>query len=174
MKLAGSRFIAVTVAVMTIAAPGPSQASAPGPQRMYVNPSTGFATPAAAIGHATAGPRPEVHPNPDEQSGPAGLIAPPALRTARPSELAALHRAEAKQHEAAVYSPPSDAGYSAAVTNAYRSAAPQVAAVTPPIVTHDGFRYRDAAIGAGVAAAIMSLLAAGAMAVRRRGRFQHS
>jgi hypothetical protein len=102
------------------------------------------------------------------------VAAPPALPAARPPDQATLRRAENRQAAAGSYTAPAHGRYSTATTNGYLSATGAVTATAPTATPHDSFSYRDAAIGAGVAVAIGSLIAAGSLAVRRRGRLQHS
>ena len=130
---------------------------------------------AAQVHSATAGPRPEVHPNPDEQGASARLVGPPILRPARASELETINRAKAQQERALSYGPPATARYSNADTNAYATTARPVAVTAPTVNTPgDGFDYGDAGIGAGISAAIVLLITAGTLTVRRRSEPQHS
>ena len=73
----------------------------------------------------------DVRPNPDQQSTQAGPVAPPILRVARASELAAIKRAEVQQEAARSYSPPAGARYSSADTDAYAAVAHPVAVSAP-------------------------------------------
>lgn len=93
--------------------------------------------------------------------------APPILRSATPSELQSISRAEMPglgSH--ATYG----GVYSNAELNGYR-----VAAVTPPrsSSTSNGFDYGDAAVGAGITGGIVLLLGAGGLTVRRHRQLQH-
>ena len=110
-----------------------------------------------------------VRPNPDEQSTQAGPVGPPSLRVARASELAAIHRAEAQWAAAGSYSAPAGARYSSADTDAFAASAHPVAVSAPTVKAPGaGFDYGAAAVGAGLAVAIIVLVTAGGLAVRRR------
>jgi hypothetical protein len=99
----------------------------------------------------------------------AGPVAPPILRVARASELAAINRAETQERAAGSYSPPAGARYSSAETDAYAWFAHPVAASASTVkAPGEGFDYGAAAVGAGLAVAIIVLIAAGGLAVRRR------
>lgn len=117
---------------------------------------------------------PKAHANPAQHSVARTGLVPPALRVARRSEQAALHRAEITQHAAVAYRPPADAHYSAADMTAYAIGRVAAAGHTPTIASSGSFSYRDAAIGAGMIAAAALLIAAGALALWGRGRLQHS
>jgi hypothetical protein len=111
----------------------------------------------------------DVRPNPDQQSTQAGPVGPPILRVARASEFAAINRAEVQQEAARSYSPPAGARYSSADTDAYAAFAHPVAASAPTVKAPGaGFDYGAAAVGAGLAVAIIVLITAGGLAVRRR------
>ena len=110
--------------------------------------------------------RVSVNPSTATQAGPVG---PPILRVARASELAAINHAEAQARAAVSYSPPAGARYSSADTNAYATFAHPVAASAPTVKAPGaGFDYGAAAVGAGLAVAIIALITAGGLAVRRR------
>ena len=67
------------------------------------------------------------------------------------------------------YSPPAGARYSSADTDAYAAFAHPVAASAPTVKAPGaGFDYGAAAVGAGLAVAIIVLITAGGLAVRRR------
>jgi hypothetical protein len=115
---ARTRIIAGALSIAAIAAPAASARVGPGPhQRVSVNLSTA----------TKAGPN-----------------APPILRVARASELAAINRAEVQREAARSYSPPAGARYSSADTAAYlgprervsvnSSTATQGGPVGPPIL----------------------------------------
>ena len=114
---------------------------------------------------------------------PAGSIAvdqgnpnavPPILRPARASELAAIHRAEAQWAAALSYSLPAGARYSSADIDAYAAVAHPVAASAPTVkAPGDGFDFGAAAVGAGLAVAIIVLITAGGLALRRRREPQY-
>ena len=115
-----------------------------------------------------------VRPNPDRQSTQGGPVGPPILRVARASERAAIGRVEAQREAARSYSPPVGARYSSADTDAYAAFARPVAANAPTVkAPGDGFDYGAAAVGAGVAVAIVALITAGGLVVRRRRQPQY-
>jgi hypothetical protein len=99
---------------------------------------------------------------------------PPILRPARASELAAIHRAEAQQAAALSYSAPAGARYSSADTDAYAAVARPVAVSAPAVkAPGDGFDFGAAAVGAGLAVAIIGLITVGGLALRRRRQPQY-
>ena len=102
-------------------------------------------------------------------------VAAPILRVARASELAAIRRAEAQREAASSYSPPAGARYSSAVLDAYATLAhPPVAASAPTVkAPGDGFDFGAAAVGAGFAVAIIVLITAGGLVMRRRRQAQY-
>ncbi len=115
-----------------------------------------------------------VQPNPDQQVQPHSDSVPPILPPARGSDLAATRRAEAQQARALSYSAPRTARYSGAELSAYGNAVHPTGVSTPKIGTpSNGFDWGDAAIGAGIAAAIGLLLTGGTLAVRRRSQLAH-
>jgi hypothetical protein len=123
---------------------------------------------------ASVAQAPVLRSNPGQQTTRAGIVAPPILRVARASELAAINRVEAQEQAAGSYSPSSGARYSNAESTAYATLSHPVAASSPTVnAPGEGFDYGAAAVGAGVAAAIIVLITAGSLAVRRRGRPQH-
>lgn len=127
----------------------------------------------------TAAGTPVVLPNPDQQSARAGVVGPPVLRPAPRSELAAMTRAKANEEAAITYRPTLGARYSGADTAAYAAAlsSTTVAATVNTATVKapgNGFDYGDAAVGAGVTAAFMLLIAAAALNLRRRRQPQHS
>lgn len=115
-----------------------------------------------------------VHPNPDQQVQPRSNSVPPILPPGRGSDLAATRRAEAQQAEALSHTPPRTAHYSGAELSAYGNAVHPIGVSTPKLGTpSDGFDWGDAAIGAGIAAAIGLLLTGGTLAIRRRSQLAH-
>jgi hypothetical protein len=115
-----------------------------------------------------------VQPNPDQQGQPRSGSVPPVLPPARGSDLAATRRAEALQAQALSHSSPRTARYSGAELGAYGNAVHPTGVSTPRIGTpSDGFDWGDAAIGAGIAAAIGLLLTGGTLAIRRRSQLAH-
>jgi uncharacterized membrane protein len=114
---------------------------------------------------------------------PAGSIAgdqgnpnavPPILRATRASELAAIHRAEAQRAAALSYRAPAGARYSSADTAAYAAVARPVAVSAPTVkAPGDGFDFGAAAVGAGLAVAIIGLITVGGLALRRRRQPQY-
>jgi hypothetical protein len=162
MRLAArsSRIIAGALSIAAIAAPAASA-------RINLEPTT-------AQSRATT-PSQVVRPNPDQQTTQTSPVTPPILRTARASELAAINRANAQEQAALSYRPPATARYSSADTKAYARTIHPVAASAPTLkAPGGGFDYGDAAIGAGITAAIALLLTAGTLTVRRRSQPQHS
>ena len=58
--------------------------------------------------------------------------------------------------------------------NAYASAAPRVAGSTPiSNAPSNGFDYGSAAVGAGLTGAIVLLMTAGTLTIRRRSQLRH-
>jgi hypothetical protein len=104
-----------------------------------------------------------------DQGNPGAV--PPILEPARASDLATIKQAEAESDAAHSYTVPAGARYSSAETDAYATDARPVAAPGP---ASGGFDYGDAAIGAGFAVAIIALIAAGGLAVRRRRHPEYS
>ena len=116
-----------------------------------------------------------VGPNPDEQTSQTPVAGPPILGVAQASERAAIKDAESQERAAVSYRPPAGARYSSADIAAYAAAAPSVAASSSPVRAPDaGFDYGAAAVGAGLAVAMMVLITAGALAVRRHRQPQFS
>ncbi len=118
----------------------------------------------ATTAHATV-----VNPNPDQQVTQTANTAtgvPPALARSQASEIAAIDRAKARSLANNV--PPNGPYSTAALTTAATPlAAPTLKA------PGNGFDWGDAAVGAGVAAAIGLLIAAASVAVRRRTEPRH-
>jgi hypothetical protein len=165
------RTIAVALAVTAIAAPTAlARPDVHPPQRLQVNPSTGFATPAPTTRGQTAGPRPEVHANPDQQLPQTAPLA-PTLGAPRASDLAAINRAQAREARASSYTPPSTARYSSSDLIGVHPTAVSAPTLGTPSA---GFQWGDASIGAGVSAALVLLVTAGTLAVRRRSQPTHS
>ncbi len=108
-------------------------------------------------------------PNPDQQARQAAQTAtgvPPGLSRSQASEIAAIDRAKATSMANDV---PATGPYS---TAALTTAATPVA--TPTLQSPDnGFDWGDAAVGAGVTAAIGVLIAAASVAVRHRTEPRH-
>lgn len=99
----------------------------------------------------------------------AGLAVPPILRPAQPSEPRAAEAQAALAHS---YRVPTTARYSNAGLNAHPKAAATAAIPTPkPAAPSDSFHWDDAAIGAAIAMAIVLLVTAGTVVVRRRTQF---
>ncbi len=116
-----------------------------------------------------------VRPNLDQQITQPGSVGPPILPVVRTPELAAINRVHEQREAARFYRLPQDAPYSSAAFNAYATLAHPVAVSTPTVkAPDDGFDYGAAAIGAGLAAAIVVAITAGGLAVRRRRRPQYS
>lgn len=74
----------------------------------------------------------------------------------------------------AVYKPPAHVHYSAADMTAYALGRVAAARQIPAPNARDSFSYRDAALGAGVAAAAASLIAVSLIAMRRHRRLHYS
>ncbi len=105
-----------------------------------------------------------VRSHPDDQTAlPRGVRVPQSSRGLRPSDLAALDRAQAREEKAlaANLAPPTR------FANAPRPAT--IAAPSLPVAS-GSFDWGDGAIGAGVAGLIVLLLTAGHRAVRQRRR----
>jgi hypothetical protein len=132
---------------------------------------------AAAVGNASvslAGSGTSVLPNPDQQTQQGGQVGPPILQVLHGSQVQALHREEVRKQAAASYTPPAGATISTAPFNVYTGTThPGVGSPPTAKEPSDGFDYGDAAIGAGLAAAITLLVSAGIVVLRRRGQLQH-
>ena len=117
----------------------------------------------ATTAHATV-----AKPNPDEQTAQTATGVPPALARSQASELAALDRAKARS---LAHNVPPTGPYS---TAALTTAATPIASPSPTLeAPGNGFDWGDAAVGAGVAAAIGLLIAAASIAVRHRSEPRH-
>jgi type IV secretory pathway VirB10-like protein len=162
------RMIAVAIAVSAIAAPAASARFVQEPnQQLPVTPPT------AVVVHsspAQSQASPEVRPNPDQQT-PQTVPVAPILQRVPASALAAVNRA--KEH-ASAYQVPASGGYSTAGLDA--SATVKAPAVKAPTLSapSNGFDWGDAAIGAGITAAIALMITAGSVAVRQRSEPRHS
>ncbi|MBV9798296.1 MAG: hypothetical protein JO039_09645 [Solirubrobacterales bacterium] len=141
------RKIALPIA-LAIAAIPPSTAAA----RPYLDPGSN-------LQHQATTPAAIAQPHPDRHTAPAELGLPPVLRPARASEQQAITRAETQEVNALADTPPQGARYSNAEQNAYAPATAPVA-TTPPAAggSSNAFDYGDAAIGAGITAAIALLI----------------
>src|SRR5947209_13136398 len=132
MTRTSSRIIAITLALMATAAPSawahPSDL-APASLQSARSTMMPTVTPQA----------PKAHANPAQHSVARTGLVPPALRVARRSEQAALHRAEITQHAAVAYRPPADAHYSAADMTAYAIGRVAAAGHTPTIASSGSF-----------------------------------
>ena len=137
-------------------------------QRLYVNPSTGYATP--ALSQSQAGRRPEVHPSPHRQIQQAGLAAPPTTGLARRSPLTATE--DPIQQALANHVPPSGRQSNAKLNANATTGRPIAAAQTLKAPSTD-FDWGAAAIGAGIAAAIALLITAGTQVARQRSQLRH-
>ncbi len=166
-NLRAVRIIAMALAVSAIAAPAASARFAQEPnQQLLVTPPTASAAHSSPAQTQAAGARAEVQPNPDQQT-PQTAPVPPILHRVQPSRLAAVNRA--KEH-AFAYRVPASARYGTAGLNA--SATVKAAAVPAPTLSapSNGFDWGDAAIGAGITAAIALMITAGSLAVRQRSQ----
>ena len=118
---------------------------------------------------------PVVRPNPDQQAAQASVVEPPILPPGRGSQFAAVSRAKSHAEAARTQSPPPHSHYSSAGTNGHVGTVRPVATSAPTGNTPgDGFAYGDAAVGAGIAAAIVLLATTVILTVRRRSQPQHS
>ena len=165
MSLASlGRLIAATLMIGAIAAPAASAQFALAPA----------GTPSGrAQSQATTG-APVARPNPDQQTAETGPVGPPILRRARASELAAINRAQAQEEDRLAYNLPPIARYSNAEMNVYASVARPVAAPTPSGgAPSNGFDYGAAAVGAGITGAIVLLITASTLTIRRRSQLRH-
>ncbi|MBV8990993.1 MAG: hypothetical protein JO372_20760 [Solirubrobacterales bacterium] len=165
MSLASrSRLIAATLMIGAIAAPAASA-------QFDLAPA---GTPSGrAQSQATTG-APVARPNPDQQTARTGPVGPPILRRPRASELPAINRAQAQEADRLAYNPPRTARYSNTEMNAYASAAHPVAAPTPiSNAPSNGFDYGAAALGAGITGAIVLLITASTLTIRRRSQVRH-
>jgi hypothetical protein len=103
---------------------------------------------------------------PIHQIGQANLTVPPVLPPAQPSELGAAEAQSALAHS---YTAPRAARYSSAEFNAYSKPAPiAIVPASKLAAPGDGFHWGDAAIGAGIATAVVLLVTTGTLGVRRR------
>jgi hypothetical protein len=163
---ARTTLIAGALVIAAISASAATAQFSLGPrQRLYINPSTGYSTPAISQTQTTR-PRPEVHPRPHRQIQQAGRVPPPSSEHARPSQSAP---AEGLTEQAiANHVPPAGRQSNADATTGRRIAA----AHTLKAPSSD-FDWGDAAIGAGVAVAIALLLTAGAQVARQRNQLRH-
>ena len=127
----------------------------------------------AASAPAVASARPALEPQPAAQASttnaqggqhPTGV--PPSLSRSQASELAAIDRAKARAADDQV-SPTGPYSTAALTTAAIPVASPTLKA------PGNGFDWGDAAVGAGVAAAIGILIAAASVAVRHRSEPRH-
>ena len=101
-------------------------------------------------------------------------VGPPILRPARASELPAIDRGQAQEAERLAHNLPRTAPYSNTEMNAYASAAHPVAAPTPiSSAPSNGFDYGAAAAGAGITGAIVLLITASTLTIRRRSQLRH-
>ena len=166
----------VIAGALVIAAITASEATArlfdPDPhQWFYVNPSTGYATPVPTPQTRTTAPRPEVHANPDQQATQTGRVSPAPPNQARGSRVAAINRA--KEQALANHVPPTGR-YHKADLNTHATTVHPIATAAPTLKsTSNGFDWGDAAIGAGITAAIALVLTAGSLAVRGRSQPRH-
>ena len=136
-------------------------------QWFYVNPSTGQATAVPTPQSQTTNPRPEVHRNLDQPAVRTGPVAPATLHQARGSQVASISRA--KEQALANHVPPTGRS-----RQAYANTAHPIATAPPTLKpTSNGFDWGDAAIGAGITAAIALVLTAGSLAVRQRSQPRH-
>jgi hypothetical protein len=150
------RTIGIAASVLAIAAMAAPLASA----RPDLEPQP------AIPGSTTTAHAAVVRPNPDQQAAQTATGVPPSLSRSQASELAAIDRAKAASLANDV--PPQGAYSTAALTTAATPlAAPTLKAPS------SGFDWGDAALGAGVAAAIGLLIAAASVAVRHRTEPRH-
>lgn len=99
---------------------------------------------------------------------PTLAVAPSATTAQRPAPQAV----DAQAALAHNYRVTTTAGLSSAELNAHPKAAPTAAISAPkPATSSDSFNWGDAAIGAAIAMAIVLLVAAGTVVVRRRTQF---
>lgn len=166
MRLAvRSTVIASALAIATIAAPAASARFDLGPQQRLndVNPSTAHAIPVATP--QTTGPRPEVHPNPDQQVAGHGVPIPPILGKTQAAEQAAIDRLKAQHYTDKL---PVHAAYSAAALNGSGHPVSVQAPKSPSANPDNGFDWGDAAIGAAAGLALTLLVGGGALMLSRR------
>ena len=143
-----------------------------GTHSVSLTPASAAPARGSAQSQATTG-APVVRPNPDQQTQP-GPVGPPILRRARASELPAIERAQAQEAERLAHNLPRTAPYSNTEMNAYASAAHPVAAPTPiSSAPSNGFDYGAAAAGAGITGAIVLLITASTLTIRRRSQLRH-
>jgi hypothetical protein len=168
MRLAvRSTVVASALAIAAIAAPAASARFDLGPQQRPsdVNPSMGYAVPVAPPQAQTAGPSPEVHPNPDQQATQSGAGNPPISHLSRPERIAAIERL--KELVLLNHVPPNGRDSNADLN----ATAHPIAAPAPTLKAPDnGFDWGDAAIGAGITLTLALLITVGSFAVRQRSQ----
>jgi hypothetical protein len=162
MRLAARiRIIASALAITAIAAPAASAQPLPEAN----SPARNQTTTASQV----------VRPNPHQQNAQTGGGSPPILRPVRASELPAIKRAQAQEAQRLAYRLPPTDRYSDTEMNAYASAAPHVPGSTPlSNAPSTGFDYGAAAVGAGLTGAIVLLITAGTLTIRRRSQLRTS
>jgi hypothetical protein len=107
--------------------------------------------------------------------GETGTVGPSILRAPQAAQLTALHHAEAQTRAAHAYRPPRGAAFSTATLGVYARDSQRVSAASATTKDPgDDFDYGAAAIGAGLAAAVVLLVSGSIVVVRRRGQLQHS
>jgi hypothetical protein len=160
MRLA-TRSTVTAAALTAVAIASPVASARPAPS----GPGTALAVTAIGAPAASARP-PGPLPQSPVQQAHAVPVAPSDSRWVPPSQLAAIERARAQA--LANHVPPSGR-YTGADTNAQAT----VSHSNPATTSGSGFDGSDAAIGAGIAAAIVLLITAGTLAVRQRRQPRH-
>lgn len=154
LKTAVGVGLTITAMGLMITAIAASAASAQPPQHVVVDPSTGFAT--------------QVRPSHDQQTTHDGVGIPPILHRVDSSKLAATNRAKTR---AFAYHVSPTARYSSTDVNAYAPTSHPVGVAEPALkAPSSGFDWGDAAIGAGVAAAIALLVTGAGLVMRQRSQ----
>jgi hypothetical protein len=171
MRLAArSTVIAAALVIAAVTASAATAQFSLGPrQPLFVNPSTGYPTPALSQSQTTPR-RPEAHPGPHRQTQHAGLVAPPTSGPARHSQSPA---AGTPREQALANHVPRTGRQSNAEPNARATTDRPIAAAETLKAPSSDFDWGDAAIGAGIAAAIALLITAGAQVVRQRSQLRH-
>jgi hypothetical protein len=113
----------------------------------------------------TAGPRPEVRPNPDQQVARRVVPIPPILGKSQAAEQAAIDRLKAQDHTAKL---PVHAAYSAAALNGSGHPVSAQAPKSPSANPDTGFDWGDAAIGAAAGLTLTLLVGGGTLMLSRR------
>lgn len=112
---------------------------------------------------------PAVLPNADQQVTHVSHVGPPALQSARASQLPEVHRGQTAASHAFAYKPSASARYSTAGLNGYVSSPTNGAPAVVHVTTHGNpFDWGAAAIGAAAGLVISLLILGAGVGVTRR------